>query len=99
MHIGSDIRPARLGATRIAAVMLAALVAGAGAGIALHFVLAGSPRTATADHSAGRLYGQATWAAGARAAPPITTLRDQSGHLFSLSSLRGRTAAVVFFDS
>jgi cytochrome oxidase Cu insertion factor (SCO1/SenC/PrrC family) len=45
------------------------------------------------------LHGQATWAAGARAAPPITTLADQTGRRFSLTSLRGRTVALTFFDS
>jgi protein SCO1/2 len=45
------------------------------------------------------LHGQATWAAGTRPAPAITTLRDQGGGLFSLASLRGRTVAMAFFDS
>jgi cytochrome oxidase Cu insertion factor (SCO1/SenC/PrrC family) len=44
------------------------------------------------------LRGQATWPAGAVAALPIRG-RDQTGHEFSLSSLRGRTVAVAFFDS
>jgi cytochrome oxidase Cu insertion factor (SCO1/SenC/PrrC family) len=34
-----------------------------------------------------------------RPAPNITTLRDQSGHRFSLASLHGRTVAMEFFDS
>jgi protein SCO1/2 len=45
------------------------------------------------------LYGYATWAEGVRPAPAIATLRDQSGTLFSLASLRGRTVAMTFFDS
>ena len=55
-----------------------------------------SPPSPSAPHG---LYGQATWAAGAHAAPPITTLRDQSGQRFSLGSLHGHTVALVFFDS
>ena len=43
--------------------------------------------------------GEATWRAGAHAAPAITSLRDQRGRAFSLKSLRGHTVAVVFFDS
>ena len=46
-----------------------------------------------------RLTGEATWAAGARAAPAITTLRDQTGHRFSLAPLRGKTVAIEFWDS
>ena len=44
------------------------------------------------------LHGQATWAAGVRPAPNFT-LRDQSGHLFTLASLRGHTVALAFLDS
>jgi len=29
----------------------------------------------------------------------LRTLRDQTGHLFSLAALRGRSVAIVFFDS
>jgi cytochrome oxidase Cu insertion factor (SCO1/SenC/PrrC family) len=77
----------------LAVVLAGAIVVGVGIGIALHFVLARS-----APVTAG-LQGQATWAVGARPAPPITTLRDQTGRLFSLSSLHGRTVAMTFFDS
>ena len=45
------------------------------------------------------MHGEAAWAAGRMPAPPIDTLRDQTGHLFSLASLRGRSVAIVFFDS
>ena len=51
------------------------------------------------DVRLGPLRGEATWAAGARPAPAITTLHDQTGHRFSLSSLRGHTVAMEFFDS
>ena len=43
--------------------------------------------------------GQAAWAAGARVAPAIDTLPDQTGRRFSLASLRGHPVALVFFDS
>ena len=45
------------------------------------------------------LFGEASWPAGKKPAPPIHTLRDQNGQPFSLSSLHGRTVAMVFFDS
>lgn len=95
----------RLGNPQIAAVILAAVVLGTLAGVAGHFLFAKSATPAVPavpavpPAAAGKLDGQATWPAGAQPAPPITTLRDQSGHRFSLASLRGRTLAVVFFDS
>ncbi|MGI8864303.1 MAG: SCO family protein [Solirubrobacteraceae bacterium] len=76
--------------------MVAALV-GVGIGAGSHFLLAKPSEPASAEPAA--LRGEATWAAGARPAPAITTLHDQSGRLFSLRSLRGRTVAMVFFDS
>jgi cytochrome oxidase Cu insertion factor (SCO1/SenC/PrrC family) len=45
------------------------------------------------------MHGEAAWAPGTRPAPAIDTLRDQTGHLFSLASLRGHTISLVFFDS
>ncbi|MGZ4180315.1 MAG: SCO family protein [Solirubrobacteraceae bacterium] len=45
------------------------------------------------------LHGQATWAAGMRPAPAISALRDQSGRVLTLGSLRGRTVAMAFLDS
>jgi protein SCO1 len=73
---------------------LAVVVAGATlVGVGIHFL------TAKDAPVAGGLQGQATWAVGARPAPPITMLRDQTGQRFSLSSLRGRTVAMTFFDS
>jgi cytochrome oxidase Cu insertion factor (SCO1/SenC/PrrC family) len=44
------------------------------------------------------LNGQAVWPAGARPAPAFS-LRDQSGALVSLRSLRGRTVLLAFLDS
>lgn len=70
----------------------AAAVTGIAIGVALHGRLAGSAAAAPT------LHGQATWAAGRRAAPAFT-LRDQHGRRVTLASLRGRTVALAFFDS
>jgi cytochrome oxidase Cu insertion factor (SCO1/SenC/PrrC family) len=71
---------------------------GVGVGVALHYLLA-KPAPARSAVSSSGLRGQATWAPGVRPAPAITTLRDQTGRLFALQSLRGRTVAMMFFDS
>jgi cytochrome oxidase Cu insertion factor (SCO1/SenC/PrrC family) len=96
--IAQAVRP---GGRRIVAVLSAAMLAGLGLGFVLHLALANDTTLTVAAATVSRngLDGEATWAAGARPAPAITTLRDQSGHRFALSSLRGRTVAVVFFDS
>ena len=80
-----------------AAACVAAAVLG---GLAIGSNLRSHPGAfaAQSPHRFG-LDGEATWAAGARPAPPITTLPDQSGHHFSLAALHGRTVAIVFFDS
>jgi cytochrome oxidase Cu insertion factor (SCO1/SenC/PrrC family) len=90
------LRPAR---GRLALVLGAALIVGVGGGVVLHDLLAGGSSARTGAAPPSGLDGQATWAAGVRPAPPITTLRDQAGRLFSLRSLRGRTVAMTFFDS
>jgi cytochrome oxidase Cu insertion factor (SCO1/SenC/PrrC family) len=82
------------GTLAIVLVGAAVLAAGIGVGVAVHLLTTGA-----ASVSSAGLRGQATWAAGARPAPPITTLRDQTGRRFSLSSLRGRTVVMTFFDS
>ncbi len=90
----------------LAAAVLAVGV-GIGAGAAVHALLRSpsaqsrSPLSAAGSVELIRhgLYGVATWAPGAVAAPNIRTLHDQNGHRFALSSLHGRTVAVVFFDS
>jgi protein SCO1 len=82
-----------------AVVLAAAALVGLGIGLGGHLLLTTQPTPATPRPGVRALHGEATWAAGARAAPAITTLRDQSGRRFSLASLRGRTVAMVFFDS
>jgi cytochrome oxidase Cu insertion factor (SCO1/SenC/PrrC family) len=91
------LRPAR-----IAMPLLAAAVLGLGVGYGIHRLTAGTARTAAAPATVSTrfgMHGDAAWGQGARPAPVIDTLRDQTGHLFSLASLRGRSVAIVFFDS
>ncbi|MFZ0042943.1 MAG: SCO family protein [Solirubrobacteraceae bacterium] len=83
----------------IVAVLGLALVLGVGAGIGVHALSSNAAPSAPAASPSLGLEGEATWAAGAHPAPPITTLRDQTGHRFSLGSLHGRTVAIEFFDS
>ena len=77
-------------------ILLAAVAVGA-AGGALIRVLAGSG-TAAATLSLPTLHGQAVWKAGARRAPNVS-LRDQTGSLVTLASLRGRPVLLTFLDS
>jgi cytochrome oxidase Cu insertion factor (SCO1/SenC/PrrC family) len=87
-------RQPRVRRGQIGAIVAAAALAGIALGVGLHLVSA-PPRPALA---LPELHGQATWAAGVRPAPNFT-LRDQSGHLFTLASLRGHTVALAFLDS
>jgi cytochrome oxidase Cu insertion factor (SCO1/SenC/PrrC family) len=86
-------------AAQIGVVVLVAALIGAGAGFGGHFLFAKPGPSPATTPSSAFLHGEATWPAGTRPAPPITTLRDQSGHRFSLAGLRGRTVAMAFFDS
>jgi cytochrome oxidase Cu insertion factor (SCO1/SenC/PrrC family) len=93
-------RPDRRVAGQIAVVLVVASLVGIGVGAAAHLLLGGASSPAAASRAAaGSLRGQATWAAGARPAPAISTLRDQTGARFTLRSLRGRSVAIEFFDS
>jgi cytochrome oxidase Cu insertion factor (SCO1/SenC/PrrC family) len=89
----------RAGPGRIVALLAAATLLGVGAGVALHFVLVrpAAPPVIVTEHYG--LYGQQSWPAGARPAPAIDTLVDQTGHRFSLATLHGRSVALAFFDS
>jgi protein SCO1 len=82
----------------IALGLCVAVAIGVGAGAGLHR-LQRDHGLLPAQRSATGLHGQATWAAGTHPAPAISALRDQSGRVFLLGSLRGRTVAMAFFDS
>lgn len=97
-RIAARAQHPRPSARTIALALLAAVLVGIGAGAGLSSLLGTRATTARAVSDA-RLHGQATWPAGAQAAPAITTLRDQNGRRFSLAALRGRTVAMTFFDS
>ncbi len=103
MHAGADTkwgsRPATARSARIGGVLLAAVAVGLGVGFGVHRLAAGRTAMPATVSTRFGMHGPAAWAEGARPAPPITTLRDQTGRLFSLSSLRGRTVAMTFFDS
>ena len=89
-----------IGVAKVAAVVAVAVLIGVGAGFGAHLLVSGhSSAPPIAARQPLGLDGEATWAAGARPAPAIDTLRDQNGQLFSLASLHGRTVAIEFFDS
>jgi protein SCO1 len=84
----------------IALGLVGAIAVGVGLGAGLHRLQDDHGLLAAqARRPAAGLHGQATWAAGAKPAPAITALQDQSGRTFSLGSLHGRTVAMAFFDS
>jgi protein SCO1/2 len=80
--------------TAAAALAIAAL-AGVLLGIAVHRLTRDSGGH---GHPDARIQGQAVWPAGLRQAPDFS-LPDQSGRLFSLTSLRGRPVVLTFMDS
>ena len=81
---------------RIVALLLTlGAVGGAGLGLVAHVALGGGERSSP---ELPALHGQASWAAGERAAPQFR-LRDQNGALVSLARLRGRPVLVTFLDS
>jgi cytochrome oxidase Cu insertion factor (SCO1/SenC/PrrC family) len=102
-----DARPAdppraprrlRPGHVQVALVLCTAVLAGTAIGAAVHLLVRSEPRTATAA-TPGALRGEAQWGPGVRPAPAIRGLRDQSGRVFALNALHGRTVAIAFFDS
>jgi cytochrome oxidase Cu insertion factor (SCO1/SenC/PrrC family) len=95
----SASRPASLRPVWIAAALIVAVVLGVGVGFGVHRLTAGTAASPVNVTTHFGMHGEATWAAGARPAPMIDTLRDQTGHLFSLASLHGQSVAIVFFDS
>ena len=96
------VRPFRavpLRPTWIAAGLFVAVTLGLGVGFGVHRLTSGTAATPANQLTRFGMHGEAAWAAGTLPAPMIDTLRDQTGHLFSLASLRGRSVAIVFFDS
>lgn len=96
---GLHLSGRRMGAPQLVAILAVAVLAGAAAAVGSHLLLARPSLSPVAARRADGLRGQATWAAGVRPAPAITTLRDQTGARFSLGSLHGHTVAMEFFDS
>jgi cytochrome oxidase Cu insertion factor (SCO1/SenC/PrrC family) len=93
-------RIARPGRRRFGLLLLAGVCAGVAIGAAAGLLSRGSAHPpAPIVSSRYGMDGMASWAVGAQLAPAITTLDDQSGRPFALSSLHGRTVALVFFDS
>jgi cytochrome oxidase Cu insertion factor (SCO1/SenC/PrrC family) len=88
----------RVGSGWIVALLSAAILLGVGGGVALRLLDRPTAPAVIVTERYG-LDGQQSWPAGVRPAPAIDTLVDQSGHRFSLASLRGRTIALAFFDS
>jgi cytochrome oxidase Cu insertion factor (SCO1/SenC/PrrC family) len=96
------LRASRSGSLRpawIAVSLLVAVIVGLGVGFGVHRLAAGTAATPANVTTRFGMHGEAAWAARTRPAPVIDTLRDQTGHLFSLAALRGRSVAIVFFDS
>jgi cytochrome oxidase Cu insertion factor (SCO1/SenC/PrrC family) len=83
----------------MAGVLVCAAGFGVGAGVVVHLASTHATSPHASTPALNGLHGEATWGAGARPAPAITTLVDQTGRRFSLASLRGRTVAITFFDS
>lgn len=91
--------PATLRPAWIAGPLVVAVIVGLGVGLGVQSLTAGSAAPAANLTARFGMHGEAAWAAGTHAAPPIATLPDQTGHLFSLAALRGHPVAIVFFDS
>lgn len=102
MHAAADLRGRarwrprglELAGLIVLAVLIALII-----GLLLHRASAQPVTPAAAVTHRPALDGMATWAAGARPAPAISTLRDQNGRPFSLASLHGRPVVVTFWDS
>jgi cytochrome oxidase Cu insertion factor (SCO1/SenC/PrrC family) len=98
----ADERPAarrlRPGHVQLALALCTAVLAGVAIGAGVHLLLRSQPRAATAAVPGG-LHGEARWGPGVRPAPAIRGLRDQTGRVFAMSALHGRTVAIAFFDS
>jgi cytochrome oxidase Cu insertion factor (SCO1/SenC/PrrC family) len=93
----------RASARGVAAWLALAVIAGVAVGVLVHLIDAagGSGASSAAKPSlppSSLIHGQATWPAGARAAPAIS-LRDQRGRTTTLAGLRGRTVVLTFLPT
>ena len=87
----------RTGLRAAGLVIVVAIVAGVGAGVAIQALNSGGGSSSAHDNPPG-LHGQATWNPGERPAPDFL-LPDQNGRPVSLGSLHGRTVILAFFSS
>ncbi len=80
--------------------MTAAAIVGVLLGLGAHSLLGGGGTTKAAAglSTAAEVRGQAVWPQGLRRAPEIS-LRDSRSQRFTLASVRGEPAVVVFMDS
>ena len=92
-------RPTMLRPALIGGSLLVAIIVGLGVGYGVHRLTSGTGAAPATVSTRFGMYGEAAWAEGTQPAPMIDTLREQTGKLFSLASLRGRSVAIVFFDS
>jgi cytochrome oxidase Cu insertion factor (SCO1/SenC/PrrC family) len=92
-------RPATPRRAWIAGLLLLAVGLGLAVGVAVHRLTAGAAASPATLSMRFGMHGEAAWAEGTQPAPAIDTLRDQTGKLFSLASVRDRSVAIVFFDS
>ncbi len=92
-------RPTMLRPVWIVGPLLVAAILGLGIGFGVRALTSSTAAPAANVPTHFGMHGEAAWAPGAHPAPPIDTLPDQTGHLFSLASLHGRSVAIVFFDS
>ena len=105
MAVGPEIAtagsPAGLSRRVVLGATVLAVTLGVGAAALVHGLTGRSAASLSSSAVFMRhgLYGAATWGPTAVRAPQISTLPDQTGAHFELSSLRGRTVALVFFDS
>lgn len=80
---------------QVALLLALSAVGGASVGLLAHAAFGETQRTAPVLPA---LHGQASWAAGQRAAPAFR-LRNQDGASVSLARFRGRPVLLTFFDS
>jgi len=89
-------RAGRMTFRRVTIVIGTAAALGVIAGVAAHLLVPATARSSAPPLP--ELHGQASWAAGARLAPPFR-LHDVLGGTTSLASARGHVTLIAFLDS